>query len=403
MSLFRRENYSVPVIFWHLQKAGGSTICSLLLNSFARTLKRPELRKIYEWHTNCNNPEMIADIVESPTVFSAKYRPKGKFFAAMEPSHVARKSDNDPVIDPNTFPFKYHDQPHIRRLLATSVDDTRTSGASPPTASTGPSADASAPAWDRAVHVIGLRHPLDMAMSAFQYNFQPNRFSMLDRCHAWNLTVNECLTAAMDLAEQPPNQSLHAVYQHYTHERMKNASVTNTTAYYIELDDILTKTHTFPLTNAGYGGSPNFAHTAQSTERRRLQDGLTHDMASVETTLGNIRNYQAQMKHLRKTFRDAPSRALAPKRRLDTAAPSPQPPLIDDHRRRLSEAHTAIGPRTANPEQLPKWWKQLLSQPLFDVWQQHRIRHQVFGNYSIQHLSLDNQLEAAKQVRIRSG
>ncbi len=254
----------------------------------------------------------------------------------MEPSHAARKVKTDPVIDPNIFPFKYHDQPHIRRLLGEGEEGNASS------------------VWDEAVHVIGLRHPLDMAMSAFHYVFQPDRFSMLDRCHAWNLTVNECLTAAMDLAEQPPGQTpLHAVYQHYTLERMKNASRVNTPAYYQELRRILAVANTTPLPIA--------------LNMSRLRESPP-DTPQVETTLGNIRNYQAQMRHLRRTFHAPPSNASS----------SPPPP-------------TGGG-------WLPKWWQRLLSQPLFDVWQQHRIRHQVFGNYSIQHLSLDNQLEDAKQV-----
>jgi hypothetical protein len=206
-----------------------------------------------------------------------------------------------------------------------------------------------------------------MAMSAFQYVFQPDRFSMLDRCHAWNMTVNACLTAAMDLAEQPPDQSpLHAVYRHYSDTRRKNASRINTPAYYQELRRILTKANTIPLPVV-----LNRSRVTGAGERRRLSESRPTDTPQVEATLGSIRNYQAQMKHLRRTFRAPPRNASA-----------------------------SAGPR-AGGGQLPKWWQKLLSQPLFDVWQQHRIRHQVFGNYSILHLSLDNQLEAAKQVRMK--
>ena len=371
LNLFRRENYSVPVIFWHLQKAGGSTICQLLIDSFARTLKRPELRKMYHSHTNCNIPEMIAEVVESPTAFSVKYRPQGKFFAAMEPSHAARTKKDDPVIDPNVFPFKYHDQPHIRHLLGAGDLDKKTSSNS--------SASNETLAWTNAVHVIGLRHPLDMAMSAFQYVFQPDRFSMLDRCHAWNMTINECVTAAMDLIEQPPEESpLNTIYKHYTDERTKNISATNSAPYYRNLNRILKHASTIPL-SAVYNSSLSPTNT---TRRRRLLERPLHDMATVEVTLGSIRNYRSQMEALKQSFYSTSNESVPVRQN------KPQIPI-----RRLQQKE-----QQPRQQYLPKWWKRLLTKPLFDVWQQHRIRYQVFGNYSIQHLSLNNNLETAKQV-----
>ena len=34
-------------------------------------------------------------------------------------------------------------------------------------------------AWNAAVHVIAVRHPFELAVSALHYVFQPDRFTML--------------------------------------------------------------------------------------------------------------------------------------------------------------------------------------------------------------------------------
>ena len=50
----------------------------------------------------------------------------------------------------------------------------------------------------------------------------------------------------------------------------------------------------------------------------------------------------------------------------------------------------------------PRSWKPPIQpnppEPLFSVWQEHRIRYQILGNYSINHLSLNNDIDTAKTI-----
>ena len=140
-----RDNYSVPLMFWHLQKAGGTTLCLTFLQSYEQILDRSDLSGLYPGWDNCNEPIMSAEIMLHPdNTYMDKYRPKGKYFMAIEPSHSYRRKKTDPPIDPNDFPFKYREK-----------------------------------AWNAAVHVIAVRHPFELAVSALHYVFQPDRFTML--------------------------------------------------------------------------------------------------------------------------------------------------------------------------------------------------------------------------------
>ena len=89
---FRKENYAVPLMFWHLQKAGGTTLCLTFLQSYEQMLNRSDIKGLYPGWENCNEPQMTAEILLHPNnTYIEKYRPKGKYLMAIEPSHSFRR------------------------------------------------------------------------------------------------------------------------------------------------------------------------------------------------------------------------------------------------------------------------------------------------------------------------
>ena len=178
---FRKENYAVPLMFWHLQKAGGTTLCLTFLQSYEKMLERTDIKELYPGWENCNEPAMAMEIILHPNnTYLEKYRPKKKYLMAIEPSHSYRRHKSDPPIDPNDFPFKYHDQPATQRLLSLhSPPSYSFQNISQPEEKTWQMARDQA--WNAAVHVIAVRHPFELAISALHYVFQPDRFTMLGR------------------------------------------------------------------------------------------------------------------------------------------------------------------------------------------------------------------------------
>ena len=206
----RRNNYTAPLLFWHVQKTGGSSLCGTFIRSYGRTTTH-NIRPMYPWAANCNDQQMSTDIILNPPSYVSKYRPFGKYFVAIEPSHAVNNTWT--WVDPNDFPFKYHDQPTSKVLLDPSHPSTDTG-------------------WNAAVHLIAIRHPLQLAISAFHYAFQPDRDTIFDRCDAFNMTIKACLLAMIEVVEQPqPSPALSAIYLRYQEEQRKHPSERNTAQY----------------------------------------------------------------------------------------------------------------------------------------------------------------------------
>ena len=335
-----RKNYTVPLMFWHVQKTGGSSLCGTFVRAYTRTTKHM-IRDNYPWSANCNDQEMSTDIIMNPSSYMTKYRPYGKYFVAIEPLYSV---NNTWVwVDPNDFPFKYHDQPSTQLLLDTHHAST----------------DA---AWNAAVHFIAIRHPLQLAISAFNYKFQPDRDSIFDRCDAFKLTLNECLLAMIQIAEQPvPSPALSSIYQRYQDEQKKVPRDRNTAMYeqeQLQLATISTKR------------SPSNPSNLQNL-LQHLPEDYSSALATADAALRDIANYRGQLMRLVQQTKKGRNREI------------PRDDFYDYIHIRLSRK------RNINTSQIND--KQFLSKPkprphakkpLFSVWQEHRIRYQILGNHS---------------------
>ena len=280
----RRNHYTAPMMFWHVQKAGGSSLCSTFIRSYSRTTTH-SLREIYPWYANCNDPEMSTDIIMNQPSYVTKYRPYGKYFVAIEPSHSMNNSWK--WVDPNDFPFKYHDQPATKVLL----DPTH------------PSTDA---AWNAAVHFIAVRHPLQLAISAINYAFQPDHDTLLDRCDALNLTINACLLAMIQVAEQPvPSPILSSIYLRYQEEQQKDPTERNIAKYNQEQFQLATAhlnnpsfaLHHTDTDSKNHEGHLPITPTTPTTppQPQRSTSLYTIALATADAALKDISMYRGQL------------------------------------------------------------------------------------------------------------
>ena len=418
---FRRKNYSAPLMFWHLQKRGGSSICVMMIRSYARTLQRKDIRENYHWSANCNDQDMSTNIVMNPHTYLTHYRPYGKYFVAIEPSYSVHNTWT--WADPNDFPFKYHDQPSTKLLLDTKH----------------PSTDS---AWNAAVHFIAVRHPLESAISAFHYVFQPDRDTIFDRCDAFNMTLNACMLAVIQVAEHKlPSPALSSTYQRYQVEKNKDPRDKNKSKYdeeqlYLATASSLSKDHL------------QYYHKF-STETIRPPLDYVAAIAAADSALTDITNHRSTFEKLAKLrnqqmadpffhpgnpvaspppnnndnnkgvnkARDDHSQYHTMLNRLSRTSSTRQP---QDHGDGSSPQHVTAATSAStssavndHPQdkdkdkdvslsQGPRSWKPPIQpnppEPLFSVWQEHRIRHQILGNYSINHLSLNNDIDTAKTI-----
>ena len=350
-----------------MQKTGGSSLCGTFVRSYARTTKHA-IRHNYPWTANCNDQEMSTSIITNPHTYLTNYRPYGKYFVAIEPSYSVHNTWT--WVDPNDFPFKYHDQPSTKLLL----DPTHASTDS---------------AWNAGVHFIAVRHPLQLAISALNYAFQPDRDTILDRCDAFNMTLNACLLAVIQIADQPvPSPALSSIYQRYQDEKNKASWEKNTAKYE---QDQLHFAHAVPKSPMLSQPLPTDYWVALATADAALRDistyrdllmQLVQEKNLIESngrnrgalTTDSFNNY-ILYRLSRKNNATAAATATA------TAAANPS---------------TTASTTTTTVESTPPTKNR--NERLFSIWQEHRIRYQVLGNYSIHHLSLNNNVETAKLI-----
>ena len=401
----RRQNYTAPMMFWHLQKAGGSSLCGTFVRSYARTTKHA-IRHNYLWSANCNDQEMSTNIITNPSSYMKKYRPYGKYFVAIEPSYSVNNTWE--WVDPNDFPFKYHDQPSTKLLLDTHHASTDT-------------------AWNAAVHFIAVRHPLQMAISAFHYAFQPDRDTIFDHCDAFNMTMNACLLAVIHVAEQPvPSPALAAIYQRYQDEQRKSPKDRNTAKYDQEQLQLATTVHAKGSSSSSSSSprlhpSDHLKNHPPSTGKLQpiIPEVYAAALATADAALGDISNYRGELMRLVQQkykieskggsrvvptddFNDYIRTRLSRKRDVKTTILSTTATVVATGGAGAVTATVDAGAAAAaasisatnNTKQLsqqslslasskPKSMSLPFSEPLFSVWQEHRIRYQILGNYSI--------------------
>jgi hypothetical protein len=153
------RNNSVPLYFWHLQKSGGSSFCHFMRNEYRKNKEFVKIESI-----DCNAHKFGQQLVLNFSSWNATYREQGYRFVAMEPSNS----------DYKTFPLRYHKDPVTQILLNRSIGQ------------------ANLNVWQNLVHVLVIRQPMEMAMSAFKYKFPDFENGIHQTCLLKNVTLNEC-------------------------------------------------------------------------------------------------------------------------------------------------------------------------------------------------------------------
>jgi hypothetical protein len=159
---YRQEN--APLIFWHIQKAGGTYFSELYDKEFKRRGHDRHSNKHYQrfdetalniktWQTSYRNKDFYALFLEPG------YRFEGKFPRDYRSSRIGQ------VLLNWQWREKYNE------------------------------------VWSKYVHVILLREPLDLAMSALRYQFVHMRQSIFDTClqNGWN--ANDCMEVLFHIKE----------------------------------------------------------------------------------------------------------------------------------------------------------------------------------------------------------
>lgn len=149
-------NKSAPLFFWHIQKSGGSSFCSMMRNEYTEEHIRFQ-------SPDCNYRTFERDIVTNFSTWG-KYRAEGYLFVGDEPSN----SDYG-------FPKKYHRDLETQILLNPALGERHSA------------------AWDNMVHVVVIREPIEMAISAFNYNFPGMDQSIRETCNANDLSPDACM------------------------------------------------------------------------------------------------------------------------------------------------------------------------------------------------------------------
>ena len=168
LNLFR--NNEAPLIFWHLQKSGGSAYCYMMRKEY-----RVNKEAINTKSPDCNDAKFSVDIILNFTTWEKMYKPKGYLFVALETSNS----------DYKTFPIKYHKSPETLILLDKSVGIRHVN------------------AWKQILHVMVIRHPVDMAISAFNYKFQGTEIAISGACLKNNFSDDECMQELFRIKDDP--------------------------------------------------------------------------------------------------------------------------------------------------------------------------------------------------------
>ena len=126
------RDQSAPIYFWHIQKAGGTSFCELMRNTYHKVRGIEDALR----SPNCNNLRISDDIVINPNAWRLRYFPQRYIYVAIEPSlELWAMAGNKTHLE--EFPLHYHNRLSTQILLNSSFGARREE------------------AWNSMVHVIG--------------------------------------------------------------------------------------------------------------------------------------------------------------------------------------------------------------------------------------------------------
>jgi hypothetical protein len=132
---FLHENFSAPLFFWHVQKAGGTSFCAMVKRTFHEVHGRQNVLR----SPNCNNLKVSEELVTNATSWELKYKPQGYHYVAIEPSLDLFLMIDKGIRNPNAFPKQFHEKLSTQILLNDSYGARQNE------------------AWNSMIHVLGKR------------------------------------------------------------------------------------------------------------------------------------------------------------------------------------------------------------------------------------------------------
>lgn len=203
------RNEMAPLIFWHVQKAGGTSFCRM-----ARSFYVTSGRRIRVDNQNCNS-DYYKIVTQNISMWNSTLQPMGYRFFSFEPS------DADFI----RFPARYHTDPATLTLLNSTYGGVNHENA-----------------WSKMVHAIALRHPLDLSLSAFNYKFPEMNNSITGSCRDHNLSMDDCMQECFKVMENPTPYALftnHSIFSVNQIHRIRSEVLGNYTIAHLSLTNNL--------------------------------------------------------------------------------------------------------------------------------------------------------------------
>ena len=215
LKYFREGNSKYPLLFWHVQKSGGTTFCNLLKQVYPQQLKHQSTwlsnqnckgkwrsvihgdtyNTIYNNNDNNNGSNNNTSIERLPDIqLHIPNKVKNKYHQFNNNNNNYNNNNNvsDPyshlrwqymAIEPadefkKSWPESFHNVKRIQNLLNSSNRSLSTE-------------------WNELVQILLIRNPIERAMSSFNYKYFGWKSSILQSCTNRNVSVENCLQKAI--------------------------------------------------------------------------------------------------------------------------------------------------------------------------------------------------------------
>jgi hypothetical protein len=199
-TLRRYHDGRVPLLFWHIQKAGGTSFCQMMINEMnARNQSASD-------GDNCNGPWQ--ELVNTSTV--RRPATAGLGFS-MEPAYTLGESFPEEYysIMEDVLANRYQlavNKPSFQYMYnifgtTKSKSETKNKIKNKNNSLKQNQYITGHPFWTKLPHVLAVREPFSMALSAFTYHFANTRQSVLGSCLKRKLTVDECMQNAFEVVD----------------------------------------------------------------------------------------------------------------------------------------------------------------------------------------------------------
>ena len=162
------DSDSAALVMWRLMKSGTSSACGMLNHEY-RTVRHLEANQT----GTCGGPWM--EVFAGTLSWDELHRTRGFSFLGSEPA-----------IRPGWFPVQYHSfaEPYLNPSSSSPTARSRV--------------------WNEFVHILTVRHPLERALSAFNFR-HASQFDVLGVCSQGNVTTPQaCLNLCLELCEGDP-------------------------------------------------------------------------------------------------------------------------------------------------------------------------------------------------------